>query len=282
MKLPVQYVSPKEALSVIQSGNRVFVQGSAHTPTYMLRHLAEEAPRLRDVEVVSITLYGDVYLNKPEYKDSFRINSLFVSEPIRHSVNDGHADYVPVFLSEIAELFKRNILPLDVAILTVSPPDEHGYCSLGVSVDIIKSAINASRIVIAQINPAMPRTHGDGFIHIRQIDFLVEVNQALPEVSYSKEMTPVDLQIARHCASVIEDGSTLQMGIGCVPDAVLHELRNHKDLGIHTEMFSDGVIDLLETIEADTVAEMEYLLGRPINLESDNRFNQEQYDILLD
>ncbi|MFN8280214.1 MAG: acetyl-CoA hydrolase/transferase C-terminal domain-containing protein [Saprospiraceae bacterium] len=240
-------VSAEEAVNHIQSGMRVVVQGSAATPLVLTRAIGARASQLKNVEIVSLTTLGDMELLDDRYPDSFYINALFVSSNTREAVNDDRGDYVPVFLSEISSLFYRGLLPVDAVLIHCSPPDEHGYCSLGVSVDIIKSAINASRIVIAQINPAMPRTHGDGFIHIRQIDFLVEVNQALPEVSYSKEMTPVDLQIARHCASVIEDGSTLQMGIGCVPDAVLHELRNHKDLGIHTEMFSDGVIDLLES-----------------------------------
>lgn len=240
-------VSAEEAVSHIQSGMRVVVQGSAATPLVLTRALGARAAQLKNVEIVSLTTLGDMELLDERYPDSFYINALFVSSNTREAVNDDRGDYIPVFLSEISSLFYKGLLPVDVVLIHVSPPDEHGYCSLGVSVDIIKSAINSSRIVIAQVNPAMPRTHGDGFIHIRQIDYLVEVNQVLPEVSYSSEMTPVDILIARNCASVIEDGSTLQMGIGCVPDAVLHELRNHRDLGIHTEMFSDGVIDLLES-----------------------------------
>src|SRR6266536_2638231 len=178
MKISVNYVSPKETLSVIQSNQRVFIHGSAHTPTYLLEHLAKEAYRLQNVEIVSISVYGDLYVDKPEYKDNFHINSLFVSASVRNAVNTGYADYVPVFLSEIPELFRQNILPIDVAIVQVSPPDDHGYCSLGVSVDIARSAVDTARYIIAQVNPNAPRTHGDGMIHNSRFHAMVycEVN----------------------------------------------------------------------------------------------------------
>ena len=174
MKVPVVFKTPEEALDIIQSGNRVFVQGSAQTPTCLLRALEKHAFRLKNVELVFISIYGDIYVDKPEYRDNFKINSLFVSAAIRTAVNEGRADYVPVFLSEIPELFKQNILPIDVALVQVSPPDIHGYCSLGVSVDVARSAVNTAKYVIAQINPNVPRTHGDGLIHSSRFYAMVD------------------------------------------------------------------------------------------------------------
>jgi acyl-CoA hydrolase len=242
----INYVSPQEALSCIQSGNRVFVHGSAQTPTFLLRHLAQEAPRLHDVEIVSITIYGDVYVDKPEFEGHFHINSLFVSESIRKAVNEGRADYVPVFLSEIPELFNQKILPVDVAIVHVSVPDQHGYCSLGVSVDIARSAVNNARHVVAQVNPNVPRTHGDGMIHASRFHAMVYCEDALHEGKFGGAVTEVDQKIGQYVAELIDDGSTLQMGIGSIPNAVLQCLYHHKNLGVHTEMFSDGLIDLVD------------------------------------
>ncbi|AYQ36311.1 acetyl-CoA hydrolase/transferase family protein [Runella sp. SP2] len=242
----MSYVSPQEALSCIQSGNRVFVHGSAQTPTFLLRHLAQEAHRLHDVEIVSITVYGDVYVDKPEFEGHFHINSLFVSESIRKAVNEGRADYVPVFLSEIPELFNQKILPVDVAIVHVSVPDQHGYCSLGVSVDIARSAVNNARYVIAQVNPNVPRTHGDGMIHASRFHAMVYCEDALHEGKFGGAVTEVDQKIGQYVAELIDDGSTLQMGIGSIPNAVLQCLYHHKNLGVHTEMFSDGLIDLFD------------------------------------
>lgn len=246
MKTCVNYSTPAEALSVIQSGNRVFVHGSAQTPTFLLNELAKEAYRLRDVELVSITVYGHVEVAKPEYEENFRINSLFVSNSIRSAVNEGRADYVPVFLSDIPNLFTQGLLPIDVAIVQVSPPDEHGYCSLGLSVDIARSAVNTAKYVIAQVNPYVPRTHGDGLIHCTRFHSMVFCDDPVHEGNLSKETTPDEKRIGEYVASLIEDRSTLQMGIGSIPNAVLKSLANHKDLGIHTEMLSDGVIDLIE------------------------------------
>ena len=185
MKISVNYVSPKEALSVIQSSQRVFIHGSAHTPTYLLEHLSKEAYRLQNVEIVSISVYGDLYVDKPEYKDNFHINSLFVSASVRNAVNAGYADYVPVFLSEIPELFKQNILPIDVAIVQVSQPDAHGYCSLGVSVDIARSAVNTARYVIAQVNPNAPRTHGHGLVHYSRFQAMVYCEEPLHTANFN-------------------------------------------------------------------------------------------------
>jgi len=165
MKIPINYISAEQAISVIQSGQRIFIHGSAQTPVHLLKELANQSERLQDVEVIFISVYGNIEIDKPQYSPHFRINSLFVSASIRHAVAEGRADYVPVFLSEIPELFKRNILPIDVALIQVSLPDKHGYCSLGVSVDIARTAVDTAKYVVAQINPNVPRTHGDALIH---------------------------------------------------------------------------------------------------------------------
>ena len=246
MTTAIKYKTAEEAISVIGSGHRVYVHGSAQTPTHLLTAVAKQADRLRNVEFVFITVYGDIQIDKPEFADSFKINSLFVSASIRDAVNEGRADYVPVFLSEIPDLFNQNILPVDVALVQVSPPDKHGYCSLGVSVDVARSAVNNAKHVIACINPNVPRTHGDGLIHINQFDSMVYCESPLYEARYGDRVGPTEIKIAGHVAGLIEDGATLQMGIGAIPDAVLRTLVNHKNLGMHTEMCSDGVIDLYD------------------------------------
>ena len=246
MKIPIVYKTAEEAISIIQPGNRVYVHGSAQTPEGLLKELARQAKRLRDIELVFISVYGDIEVTKPEYAEYFHVNSLFVSASIRTAVNEGHADYVPVFLSEIPELFKRKILSIDVALVQVSPPDDHGYCSLGVSVDIARSAVNTAKHVIAVVNPNVPRTHGDGLIHSSRFDSVVKCDDPLHEVRYGDNVGKTELKIGANIAELIEDRSCLQMGIGSIPDAVLRSLTNHKDLGVHTEMFSDGIIDLFE------------------------------------
>ncbi|MBK9337744.1 MAG: acetyl-CoA hydrolase/transferase family protein [Lewinellaceae bacterium] len=240
------YVSAEEALSVIQSGQRVYVHGSACTPTNLLRLLAARKNELRNVELVFISLYGEVFVDQPDCADAFHINAMFVSAPVRKAVNEGHGDYIPVFLSEIPELFKRGILPIDVALVQVSPPDKHGYCSLGPSVDIARTAVNTARLVIAQVNPQVPRTHGDSLIHSTRFHSVVFHDEAIHEANFGEKVTESERQIGRNIAALVEDRSTLQMGIGAIPDAVLSCLTNHKDLGVHTEMFSDGLISLFE------------------------------------
>ncbi|MDR0793447.1 MAG: 4-hydroxybutyrate CoA-transferase [Chitinophagaceae bacterium] len=244
----INYTDAASALSVVQSGNRVFVHGSAHTPTFLLKELSQQADRLRNVEIVSITVYGDVYVNKKELADSFHINSLFVSASVRECVNEGYGDFIPVFLSDIPILFRNNVLPLDVAIVQVSVPDEHGYCSLGISTDIARTAVDCAKYVIAQVNPNAPRTFGDSAIHISKITSMVYCEEPLHEITFSGEggSSEIENKIGKHVAELIDDRSTIQMGIGAIPDAVLKCLHNHKDLGMHTEMFSDGVIPLLE------------------------------------
>ena len=246
MKADIKYSTPEEALSIIKSGDRVFMHGSAQTPVFLINELAKQSNRLRDVEIVSISVYGDLEIAKPGYEKSFMLNSMFVSGAIRQAVNEGRADYIPVFLSEIPELFKRNILPIDVAIVQVSVPDQHGYCSLGVSVDVARSAVNTAKAVIAQVNPNAPRTHGDGLIHASRFKSMVYCEDPMQEANFSEKVGEVEHKVGHFVASLIEDKSTLQMGIGAIPDAVLKALSGHRDLGVHTEMFSDGIIDLFE------------------------------------
>jgi len=239
------YVSADEAVSVIKSGDRVFIQTAAATPQTLVNAMTNRASELRNVEIVSLHTEGDAPYSREEYSESFIVNAFFVGQNIRRAVQEGRANYVPIFLSEVPNLFKRGVMPLDVALVHVSPPDKHGFCSLGVSVDSAQAAVHTAKQVIAQVNPNMPRTHGDGLIHVKNIDHLVEVNDPLPEFP-PHPLTDVEKEIGKHVASIVEDGACLQMGIGAIPDAVLALLGNHKNLGIHTEMFSDGIIDLVE------------------------------------
>ncbi|MCL7937714.1 MAG: 4-hydroxybutyrate CoA-transferase [marine benthic group bacterium] len=236
----------EEAVSVIQSGNRVFIQSVAAAPRLLIEAMTARAPELRDVEIVHLHTEGPAPYAAPEMRDSFRVNALFVGANVRDAINSGESSYIPVFLGETSNLFRRGILPLDVALIQVSPPDKHGFCSLGVSVDCSRAAVQAAKFVIAQVNPNMPRTHGDGVIHIDKIDAFVDGDEPLHEVP-PPQYGDVEKAIGRYCAELIEDGATLQMGIGAIPDAVLAALGGHKNLGIHTEMFSDGAIDLIES-----------------------------------
>lgn len=245
--MDVNYISAAEAVKAVKSGDRVFLHGSAATPVHIIKALQHRYEELKNVELVSITTLGDVNFNDEKYRESFFFNSLFVSANSRAVANSQFGDYVPVFLSEIPILFNENYLPIDVAIIHVSVPDKHGYCSLGTSVDIARAAIENAKYVIAQVNPFMPRTHGDGFIHVNKINALVWQKAELPEVDYSAKASDVVVQIGKNVASLIEDGSTLQLGIGSIPDQVLKNLVNHKNLGLHTEMLSDGVIPLIES-----------------------------------
>ena len=242
----IEYSSAKEAVKIVKSGNRVFIHGSAATPVHLVKELQNRHDELENIELISITNLGDIDFDKPEYRKSFFFNSLFVSANTRSVVNSSDGDYVPIFLSQIPQLFRKNILPIDVALIQVSPPDAHGYCTLGTSVDIAKAAVEISKIIIAQVNPKMPRTHGDGFLHIKKIHSLVWHETDLPEVDYSSKVTDAMITIGKNVASLIDDGATLQMGIGSIPDQVLQNLQDHKNLGIHTEMLSDGIIPLLE------------------------------------
>ncbi|MCC5926453.1 MAG: acetyl-CoA hydrolase/transferase family protein [Bacteroidetes bacterium] len=242
-----RWMSAEEAVKTIQSNQRVFLHGSASTPVYLMNALAQRADELRNVELVNITTMGESELFKPEYEKSFFFNALFVSANLRGIIREGRGDYVPVFLSEISRLFERGYLPLDAAFLQVSPPDAHGYCSLGTSVDVARSAVRSAAYVVAQVNKFIPRTHGDGIVHISEIDALVAYDSPLPELNYGESLSDADMRIGKYIAGIIDDGATLQMGIGSIPDAVLRCLDNHRDLGVHTEMFSEGLIPLIES-----------------------------------
>lgn len=242
----MKLVSAQEAVKHINSGSRIFIQSVAAAPQTLIMAMVERAPELRGVQIYHLHTEGAAPYVLPEYAESFHTNALFVGANVRKAVASGEADYIPAFLSEVPLLFRREILPIDVALIHVSPPDKHGFCSLGVSVDVSIAGTQMAETVIAQVNPNMPRTHGDGLIHISEINYAVEVDDQILEVSAS-EPTEAELAIGRYCAEMVEDGATLQMGIGAIPNAVLMSLKNHKDLGVHTEMFSDGLIDLLES-----------------------------------
>ncbi len=241
-----QYIPVEEALKLVKSGDRVFLHGSASTPNYLIHALQNRHKELRNVELVSVTTLGNSSFEGAAFKESFFFNSLFVSANSRAVVNSEYGDYVPVFLSEIPLLFVPEFLPINVALIHVSVPDKHGYCTLGTSVDVVNAAIKSAQIIIAQVNPKMPRTHGDGFIHVNRITAMVWHKTDLPEVDYSTKASDAILEIGKNIASLIEDGSTLQLGIGSIPDQVLKNLSNHKNLGLHTEMMSDGVIPLIQ------------------------------------
>ncbi len=241
----MQIVSAEQAVSLVKSNDRVFFQGAAMTPNLLIDTLCERYSELKNVEITQIHTHGDAKYTRAPYTEAFYLNSCFVGDNTRKGVNTLAGDYIPVFLSEIHLLFRRNILPLDVAFIQVSPPDKHGYCSLGVSVDVTLPAIQTAKKVIALINPHVPRTHGDGIIHIKNIDYAVEVDTPI-YASILGEPSAIEAKIGKFVADMVEDGATLQMGIGNIPNAVLHNLHNHKRLGIHTEMFSDGILPLVE------------------------------------
>lgn len=244
-RLRARIGSAEDAVAIVQSGDRVFVHGACATPHVLIDALVHRAPDLRDVCVTHLHTTGPAPYADLDMVASFRHEALFVGPNVREAVNAGRADYIPAFLSEVPILFREGHLPVDVSLLNVSPPDAHGYCSLGTSVDCALSAARSAKTVIAQINQAMPRTLGDSFIHIDQIDRAVEVNQP-PDDIPSSPPSDVELRIGAFVASLIEDGATLQMGIGSIPNAVLAALSNHRGLGVHSEMFSDGVVELVE------------------------------------
>jgi acyl-CoA hydrolase len=240
-----KYVTAQEAVKIVKSGDRVYVQAAAATPIVLTKALTERASELLNVEICHLHTEGEAPYANPELKESFHVNSFFIGSNVRHTIQAGNGSYTPVFLSELPLLFRKNVLPLDVVFIQVSPPDIHGYCSLGVSVEASIAAIENTKVVIAQVNRNMPRTFGDGILHIKEIDYLVEVDVPI----HAHDVAPFTVEeekIGKYIASLIEDKSTLQMGIGSIPNAALSQLGNHKDLGLHTEMFSDGVIDLIE------------------------------------
>src|SRR6516164_1905445 len=236
---------PEEALSVVRSGMRVYIQPGCAEPETLVEALLKRAPSVRGIEVVHLLTLGCADYVKPEMEGHFRHNAIFIGANVREAVNDGRADYTPVYLSEVEELFESGAMPLDVALIQVSPPDRHGFCSFGVGVDTTLTAAKCARYVIAQVNDQMPRTYGDSFIHLNQIDTFVESSRPLCELP-EPEISDLHMAIAKNVASLIEDGAVLQTGIGGIPDAVLRFLMDRKDLGVHTELVSDGVIPLIK------------------------------------
>jgi acyl-CoA hydrolase len=241
----MRIVTPAEAVASIDSGQTVYVHGAAATPSALLAALTQRATDLTGVTTVGLHLEGPCPHLAPEMAGHIRHRALFIGPNARDAVNEGRADYVPIFLSDIPNLFSRGILPLDAALINVSPPDEHGFCSLGTSVDATLAAVQSARTVIAQLNTAMPRTLGDSFVHVDQIDLAVEVDQP-PHAHAVAAIGEVERQIGQHVAALVPDGATLQFGIGAIPAAVGEALRDKRDLGVHTELFTDTVVDLVE------------------------------------
>lgn len=241
-----KYVTAAQAVSAIQPGDRVYVQAAAATPNILTAALAERAAELRNVEVCHMHTEGPAPYADPALAGSFHVNSFFIGKNVRHTLAAGNGSYTPVFLSELPRVFRKKVLQVDVVFIQVSPPDAHGYVSLGVSVEATRAAIEMAQLVIAQVNPRMPRTFGDSVLHTSAIDYMVEADVPL-YCQKPVEINDQEAKIGEYVASLIEDGSTLQMGIGSIPNAALAKLRNHKNLGLHTEMFSDGVIDLIES-----------------------------------
>ena len=239
------YRSLENAMYLVKSGSNIFIQTGAAAPQQLIRGLMKHAGGLRDITIYQMHTEGVAPYADPQWQDTFKVNCFFIGDNLRKAVQEKRADYIPLFLSEIPSLFRKKIIPIDVALIHVSCPDERGYCSLGVSVDIAPSVLENADCIIAQVNPQMPRTFGDAIIHSSLIDAMVEVNEPILE---TESATPdmLNTKIGENVASLIEDGSTLQMGIGKIPNAVLKNLQGHRQLGIHTEMFSDGIIDLVE------------------------------------
>ena len=244
-KWKMNKISADDAASLIKSGQRIFVTGNCSTPQRFIEALVRRAPDVEQVEMVLLLDMGPSGYITPELSEHIRVNAMFISKNVRQAVNDGLADFTPVFLSEIPKLFRTGRVPLDVAVAHVSPPDQHGYCSYGVEVGVTKTAAESAGMIIAEVNPNMPRTLGDSFIHVSQIDYFIEVDYELPEIK-PEPASDIQNRIAEHIAAIVPDAATLQMGIGGIPDAVLRRLTNHKNLGIHTELFSDGVMDMIE------------------------------------
>ncbi len=236
--------SAEDAVKIIKNNDRIYIQAAAAASQVLINALTNRHEELKGVEISHLHIEGETPYANPKYKDSFHVNSFFIGKNVRHTIKAGNGSYTPVFLSELPILFKRNIVPLDVAFIQVSPPDKHGYCSLGVSVEATLAAIDSAKQVIAHINPNMPRTHGDGIIHISELDVFVEHDSPIHQ-HVLPNPNEIEQKIGDYIAELIDDGSTLQMGIGSIPNAVLSKLTNHKNLGLHTEMFSDGVIDLI-------------------------------------
>jgi len=240
-------VTAEEAVRKIQSGNRVFLTGNCSVPQKVLAALVEYAPNLTNVEICQALSVGPADYVSPAMEGHLRVNSMFISANIRKAIQEGRGDFTPVLLSEFPLLFKHKVLPLDIALVHVSPPDEHGFCSLGIEVGLTKSPAESAKMIIAEVNQQMPRTLGDAFIHVSRLNYIVPVDYPLPEMKMGGEgPDEITEKIAGYIADLIPDGATMQLGIGAIPDAVLKYLYNKKDLGVHSELFSDGVIDLVD------------------------------------
>jgi len=239
-------VSPADAVDAVTSGNRIFLTGNCSVPIITLNALVKRAHELEDVEICHALTIGSADYVQPKMKGHLNVNALFIGPNVRKAVQEGRADYTPVLLSEFTLLFKEGHLPVDVAMVHLSPPDEHGFCSFGVEVGLSKTIAESSKIIIAEVNEQMPRTLGDSFIHVNKLDYIIPVNYPLPEVPMGGKGDETVEKIAGYIAELIPDNATMQMGIGAIPDAVLNFLYDKKDLGVHTELFSDGVIDLVE------------------------------------
>jgi acyl-CoA hydrolase len=239
-------VTPQEAMLCIRSKMRVYIHPGCAEPETLVEALMARGPHVKSVEIVHILTLGCADYISPQFEGHFRHNAMFIGGNVRQAVNEGRADYTPVFLSQIENLFESGQMPIDVALIQVSPPDAHGFCSFGVGIDTTPTAARQAKIVVAQVNDQMPRTYGDSFIHVSDIDAIVESSRPLCQLQ-PIEITDMHRAIGRNVASLIEDGATLQLGIGGIPDAVLLQLTSHKNLGIHTEMLSDSVIPLIES-----------------------------------
>jgi acetyl-CoA hydrolase len=239
--------SAEQAVEVIHSGNRIFLTGNVSVPKTLLAALVKRAASLENIEICQALTIGSAEYVNPDMEGHIRVNTMFISADVRKAVQEGRADYTPVLLSEFPLLFKNRHLPIDVAMIHVSPPDEHGFCSLGVEVGLTKSPAESAKVIIAEVNEQMPRTLGDSFIHVSKLTHILHVDYPIPEMAMSEEGESETIEkIAGFIAELIPDGATMQMGIGAIPDAVLKYLFDKKDLGIHTELFSDGVIDLVD------------------------------------
>src|SRR3989449_2469893 len=240
------WCDPQTAVQVVASGNNVYLQGMSLTPTPLIEALVARGEELRNVELFTALTFGPAPYTDPRWVGHFHVNALFLTPSERAAVNAGRASYVPVYLSNIPKLFvPGGPVPLDVAFIQVSPPDKHGYCSLGPNVDATRAAVDLASKVVALVNPRVPRTHGDSFVHVSRLDYAVQWDGPLYEAG-QQPITEAQREIGRYVGNLIEDGATLQLGIGAIPDAVLQTLTDRRDLGIHTEMFADGVLDLVE------------------------------------
>ncbi|MCA9726844.1 MAG: acetyl-CoA hydrolase/transferase family protein, partial [Candidatus Eisenbacteria bacterium] len=277
MLLP-KSVSAAEAVRLVQSGNRVLLGSGCATPDVLIAALMERASELADVELVHLLTFGIAPYADPKYHGSFRHNAFFIGGNVRSSVQSGDADFTPIFLSEIPDLFVSRQMAIDVAMVMITPPDSRGYCSVGIHPDILMTGIDCAKRVIAQINPRMVRVHGDTFVHVSRFDAIVDHEVPLKELP-TGTTDDVSHAIAGHVAALIENGSTLQLGIGKIPDAVLAALGGHRDLGVHSEMISDGVIDL---IEAGVISNMKKGLHPGKTVASFSMGTQRLYDYLHD